>query len=72
MTVCNTTSSYVFSTRMNLAKSSNISSWNRDSSCRVGVGQREGRPGQLVRPRAGASGGGEEKGEGRGGEWGEE
>lgn len=33
MTVCSTTSSYVFSTRMNLAKSSKISSWNRGSSC---------------------------------------
>lgn len=68
MTVCNTTSSYVFSTRMNLAKSSNISSWNRDSSCRVGVGvgQREERPGLLVRPRTGASGGGEGSGERRG------
>lgn len=32
MTVCSTTSSYVFSTRMNLAKSSKISSWNRGSS----------------------------------------
>lgn len=44
MTVCSTTSSYVFSTRMNLAKSSKISSWNRDSSCRPGRawGQREG------------------------------
>lgn len=33
MTVCNTTSSYVFSTKMNLAKSSKISSWKRGSSC---------------------------------------
>lgn len=38
MTVCSTTSSYVFSTRMNLAKSSKISSWNRGSSCRSGAG----------------------------------
>lgn len=42
MTVCNTTSSYVFSTRMNLAKSSNISSWNRDSSCGGGRGAERG------------------------------
>lgn len=38
MTVCSTTSSYVFSTRMNLAKSSKISSWNRGSSCGGGAG----------------------------------
>ena len=36
MTVCSTTSSYVFSTRINLAKSSKISSWNRGSSYRAG------------------------------------
>uniref|UniRef100_A0ABM5F758 Thimet oligopeptidase n=1 Tax=Pogona vitticeps TaxID=103695 RepID=A0ABM5F758_9SAUR len=33
MTDCSTTSSYVFSTRMNRAKSSKISSWNLDKSC---------------------------------------
>lgn len=46
MTVCSTTSSYVFSTRINLAKSSKISSWNRGSSCKVrrarGRGGRQG------------------------------
>lgn len=41
MTVCSTTSSYVFSTRMNLAKSSKISSWNRGSSCQAGRRGRE-------------------------------
>lgn len=52
MTVCSTTSSYVFSTRMNLAKSSKINSWNRGSSCRGrgggGSGWGEGLP-QWVR-----------------------
>lgn len=53
MTVCSTTSSYVFSTRMNLAKSSKISSWNRGSSCRGGVGRGGGQAGRW---REGAGG----------------
>lgn len=48
MTVCSTTSSYVFSTRMNLAKSSKISSWKRGSSCRG-----TGREGSQALPLAG-------------------
>lgn len=62
MTVCSTTSSYVFSTRMNLAKSSKISSWNRDSSCRPGRawGQREGGQGCGSGSGRWAAGGGRE------------
>ena len=36
ITDCSTTSSYVFSTRMKLAKSSKMSSWNLASSCQRG------------------------------------
>ena len=59
MTVCSTTSSYVFSTRMNLAKSSKISSWNRDSSC--WPGRAWGRE-RAVRAAGQALGGGREAG----------
>ena len=60
MTVCSTTSSYVFSTRMNLAKSSKISSWNRDSSCR---------PGRAWGREFGSQGCGSGSGWGAGGRW---
>lgn len=72
MTVCSTTSSYVFSTRINLAKSSKISSWNRGSSCKVrrarGRGGRQGLEAEGPRipphPGAGQAGSGSQDQEG--------
>lgn len=72
MTVCSTTSSYVFSTRINLAKSSKISSWNRGSSCKVRRARGRGRPSGpggrgsaiLPGPSAGRAGSGSQDQEG--------